>query len=385
MTPAFALGRVVIKNMLGSALAGFLTAYVAFGAAAQTTDWQKTWDETLAAAKKEGKVTVAGSPDPVMRNKVIPAFQARYGIQVEYIGGPSSQTAARIRVERGSGIFSIDVYLTGPDTTYNVLLAEKMLDPLRPFLILPEVTESKNWKTGKLWFMDEEDRYVLRLFSSIIDQPFINTAFVDPSELKTVHDLLNPKWKGKISTEDPTNDSGKGGNVAANIYAQLGPEFTQRLYVDQAVMSSRDRRQLTDWLARGTYPICLTCRADDAAALMKEGYKLLELRDIAGIDPYVNASPFLLSVANKAPHPNAARIFLNWMAGKEAMEIYSHNYNTVSLRTDIDESVIDPHLIPRPGVNYRDADALEWRTKEKRQISAKVRALIKEQFSQTGR
>ena len=48
-------------------LALLLSVTFAASAAAQTSDWQKTWNETLAAAKKEGKVVIVGSPDPVMR------------------------------------------------------------------------------------------------------------------------------------------------------------------------------------------------------------------------------------------------------------------------------------------------------------------------------
>jgi len=46
-------------------------------APAQPADWQKTWEQTLAAARKEGKVVIVGSPDPTMRHEVIPAFQKR--------------------------------------------------------------------------------------------------------------------------------------------------------------------------------------------------------------------------------------------------------------------------------------------------------------------
>src|SRR4029079_14748497 len=107
---------------------GLLAALtVTASAAAQTADWQKKWDETLAAARKEGKVTVVGSPDPVMRNEVIPAFEKRYpGIKVDYLAGRSAELVERVKLERGSGIFSTDVYLSGPDTQYGVLWAEKL-------------------------------------------------------------------------------------------------------------------------------------------------------------------------------------------------------------------------------------------------------------------
>lgn len=364
-----------MKKTIGFFLAGML---IASSAIAQPADWKKTWDDTLAAANKEGKVAVVGSPDPVMRAEVIPAFEKRFpGIKVDYIAGRSSEIVERVKLERGSGIYSVDAYLSGPDTQYNILHAEKMIDPLRPFLILPEVTDGKNWKTGKLWFMDKDGAYVLRLFNSVDSLIFINTDFVKPEEMKSAKDLLNPKWQGKISSEDPTSNRGSGGNTAANIYSQLGADFFKKLYVDQKVVASRDRRQLTDWLARGIHPICLTCRADDVRPLQKEGFKILEVYDLAGLQGRVNSSPFLLSVANKPAHPNAAKVFINWLAGKEGLEIYSRGFDAVTLRTDVDESFLDARSIPKKGVTYPDDADPKWRSVEKLEHGAKIRALLK--------
>ncbi len=144
----------------------FLLGWCAPGLA-QTKGSDKEWQDILNAAKKEGKVVVAGSPDPVMRNEVIPKFTARYGIPIEFIAGRSSQIVSRVQTERSAGIFNVDVYLSGPDTTANTLYGEKLIDPLKPLLILPEVVDGGKWKQGKLWFIDPEERYVVRAFSSV--------------------------------------------------------------------------------------------------------------------------------------------------------------------------------------------------------------------------
>jgi iron(III) transport system substrate-binding protein len=345
-------------------------------AMAQSADWQKIWAETLAAAKKEGKVVIVGTPKPTMRNEIIPKFTTRFGIQVEFIAGRSADIAERIRIERSSGIHSVDVHMSGPDTTLNVLYPEKLIDPLKPLLILPEVTDPGVWKRGKPWFMDPEERFALRLFSSVEALIFINAKYVQPAEMRSAQDLLNAKWKGKIATEDPKLDSGSGGNKAALFYNGLGAEFVKKLYVDQKPAISRDRRQMIDWLARGTYPICLSCRADDAAPLQEEGFKLLEVFELAGMQSNVNATPFLLSVASKAPHPNAARVFVNWMATREALEIYSRGYKSATLRNDVDESFLDPRAVPRPGVDYLDDADPKWRSMQKLDVGSKIRALL---------
>ncbi|HEY1233780.1 MAG TPA: hypothetical protein VGH22_10420, partial [Candidatus Binatia bacterium] len=102
---------------------------------------QQDWNTIVEAAKKEGKVVVAGSPDPVMRNEIIPKFKERYGIPIEFMAGRSSEISARVKTERGSGIYSVDVFLAGPDTTATTLYGEKMIDPLKPLLIMPEVAD----------------------------------------------------------------------------------------------------------------------------------------------------------------------------------------------------------------------------------------------------
>lgn len=353
-----------------------LSTLMTSAAGGQEKNWEKEWNQILAAAKKEGAVVVAGSPDPVMRNEIIPKFMSRLGIPIEFVAGRSSQIAARLRTERSAGIYSVDVFLSGPDTTANILYGEKMIDPLKPLLILPEVIDPSKWRRGKPWFIDPEEKYVLRPFSSVASLLFINTDSVKPAEMRAAKDLLNPKWKGKMSTEDPTT-TGSGANLATRFYTQLGEEFVKKLYVEQKPVSTRERRQFTDWLARGTHPICLNCREDDVRPLQKEGFKLMEIFELSDVPGAVNGSPWLLTVANKAPHPNAACVFINWLLSKEGLEIYSRGYGSVTLRTDVDESFLNHGHIPRAGVHYFDDTDWNWVITGRRETREKVWKLIK--------
>jgi iron(III) transport system substrate-binding protein len=337
----------------------------------------QSWEQTLAAAKKEGSVVVVGSPDPVMRSDIIPKFQARYGIPIEFLAGRSSEIVQRIRTERAAGLYAVDVFLSGPDTTGTALHPEKMLDPLKPLLVLPEVVDGSKWKRGKPWFADPEEKFVLRAFSSIASLLFINTDFVKPEEMRSTKDLLNPKWRGKISTEDPST-TGAGANLAARFHHQFGPDFIKKLYIDQKVVSTRERRQFTDWLARGTQPICLNCREDDVRPLEKEGFKLLEIFEMTDVAPGVNGSPWMMSVANRAPHPNAAKVVVNWMASKEGLELYARGYGSATLRTDVDESFLSSGNIPRAGVKYFDDTEWSWIVTGRHENREKVWKILKE-------
>ena len=343
---------------------------------AQSRAGEKEWNTIIEGAKKEGKLVVAGSPDPVMRNEIIPKFKERYGIPIEFIAGRSSEISARIKTERGSGIYSVDVYLSGPDTTATTLYGEKMIDPLKPLLIMPEVADGTKWKLGKIWFADPEERFAVRGFSSVATLLFINTDQVKPDEMRSAKDLLNPKWRGKISTEDPTT-TGSGANSAARFYHDLGEDFVRKLYIEQKTVRTRERRQMSDWLARGTQPICLSCREDDVRPLIKEGFKIFEIFEFADIPGSINGSPWMLTIANRAPNPKAAQLFANWILSKEGLGIYARGYGSVSMRTDIDETNLNPGNIPKKGVKYFDDTDWKWIVTGRQEYREKVWQVLK--------
>ena len=355
----------------------FIVLLVATTGFAQPKGWEKEWNETLTAAKKEGRVAIAGSPDPVMRNEIIPKFTARFGIQIEFIAGRAVQYISKVKTERSAGIYSVDIFMTGADSTVNTLYPEKLIDPLRPLLILPEVVDPAKWRTGKLWFIDPEETFVLRVFRSLNSLFFYNADHAKAEELRSSKDLLNPKWRGKISTDDPMVN-GAGAANAAMLYVALGGEFVRRLYIDQKPVFSRERRQYTDWLARGTYPICLNCRGDDVRPLRKDGFKLVEVFELSDLSRRVNGSPWLLTVANKAPHPNAARVFANWIASQEGLETYSRGYGATTLRTDVDESFLERDTVPRAGVKYFDDTEWHWAVTGRKEARDKMQQLLRE-------
>jgi len=345
-------------------------------AMAQSKAGEKEWNALIEAAKKEGKVVVAGSPDPVMRNDIMPKFKERYGIAIELLAGRSSEITARVKTERASGIYSVDVYLAGPDTTAVALYGEKIIDPLRPLLIMPEVADGAKWKLGKIWFADPEERYAVRAFSSVATFLFINTDHVKPEEMRTAKDLLNPKWRGKISAEDPTT-TGSGSNAAARFYHDLGEDFVRKLYIEQKTVRTRERRQMSDWLARGTQPICLNCREDDVRPLVKDGFKILEIFELTDMPGSINGSPWMLTMANRAPNPKAAQLFANWILSREGLGIYARGYGSVSLRTDIDETNLNAGNLPKKGVKYFDDTDWNWIVTGRHEYREKVWQVLK--------
>ena len=118
-------GMIIIVQLL---LLGFLTLPVW----AQGKGWEKQWNEILAAARKEGRVVVATSPHETLRRTLPAAFKKRFGITLEYLGGRSSGTAARLRAERRAKVYTIDAMFGGSTALVNILYAEKMMSLITP-------------------------------------------------------------------------------------------------------------------------------------------------------------------------------------------------------------------------------------------------------------
>jgi len=344
---------------------------------AQDTGWEQKWDQWVSAAKKEGKVVFAAAPDPLMRKHIPERFTARFGIKVEYLAGRSNEMTARLRLERQAGIYSVDVVTGGVQTMATSLYAAKMLDPLKPLLILPEVVDGSKWKRGQPWFIDPEAQYILRLFNTASSLFFMNTRFVQPGEMKSIKNLLEPKWQGKISVFDPT-DAGTGSNTAAALYVQFGEPFLKALFVDQKPVFSRDKRQMEDWLARGTYPISFGARSEEVDRLQKEGFPIVKAAPADAMDMLTGASG-LLAIINRAPHPNAARVFLNWLAAKEGAEVFSRAQLHATTRTDVDESFLPSDIVPQRGIKYFDSYDWEFTLSTKEKVRNLLGKLLKRQ------
>ena len=349
------------------------TSAAAAAAPAQTSASSATWDQLVTAAQGEGKVVVSGPPAPDARTKLPDAFKKRFNIDMEYLAGNSSELASRLQSERAANQYTIDVSLGGPDTVYGTFLPNNWLDPLKPALMLPEVVDPKVWPSGAPWFRDPNADTSLQLFNTISPIGYINTSMVDPEELRTTDDLLNDKWKGKIGSYDPSVNGG-GLIFGSVLYVTRGADFAKQLYQGQEVAYTRDYQQIADWVAHGSYPIGI-----GATPVFISQYQGLPLAQMALTDiKTIVAGGFgIVSLWNQAPHPNAAKVFANWIASKEGVSTYGAIDGSAAVRTDLDSSSwLEADLIPKPNGDYFDVYDFKYVTEQRAPI-AKYYASIK--------
>jgi iron(III) transport system substrate-binding protein len=328
------------------------------GAAVASPNWEQQWKQLIAAAQQEGKVVVSGPPTPETRKVVPEVFKERFGFEMEYFApGSTTDLLNRMEGERAAGLYTVDVIVGGAQSLYYQAYEGKILDPVQPILFHPEVTDPSKWIGGKVWFMDPEQQYILRLSNYQTNHIVVNKDVVKPDEIKTWKNLLEPKYRGKISVYEPII-AGTGWNTGNYLWKKLGDDFIKQLYVDQQPAVSRDFRQLSDWTARGIYPISLGLREAEIDTLQKQGFPIAVVPPPGDIAVPVTAGFGLGVLVNKAPHPNAAKLFLNWIATREGQETWQKAERTVSVRTDVDNAWASSYAKPQPGTQF--FDTYDW-------------------------
>lgn len=327
------------------------------------------------AAKAEGSVVVDGPPVDAVREAIVTGFQRAYGIPVSWISSGTSASGARVRAERAAGKYLLDILISGPDTPLVTFLPNGWLDKIEPILIAPDVLDKRKWRDGHLWYADPGNT-ILRFQQYVFPELAINTKLVARREVTTWKSLLNPKWKGKLIAKDPAT-SGSGGSLTSFFYITFGADFVKKLYIDQKPMLSRDARQAMQWLAEGTYPILVGPDMPSLVQFEQLGYPIEPVFPTDG--PNVLSGGYgLVALINKAPHPNAAKLFVNWLAGRAAQTAFSHGTHTLSLRTDADNGAFPPFLFPQKGVKYMDTYDYKFVTEKRDPANAKARELLGE-------
>lgn len=337
------------------------------------------WNELVERAGQEGKVVVSGPANATTRTELPAAFKRRFGVELEYLAVNTGELMTRLQSERAAGQYTLDAMLAGAQSLYLVGYPERMFDPLPPALIHPEATDPRRWVSGHPWYMDPEQQYILRVSNYAGLNVWVNTQHVQPGELTSWSELLAPRYRGKISVWEPTVP-GTGWLTATYLRRQLGDDFIRGLYRDQQPAVSRDNRQLADWMARGSYPISLGLSPADAEQLKADGFPLaVAMQDLPEAPGFVTAGFGLTALLNRAPHPHAARLFLNWIAMREGQEAWNRSQRTPGTRTDLDNAWAPPYVVPQPGVHY--FDSYEWDY----QVSGRTPETIEQMRALTGR
>jgi iron(III) transport system substrate-binding protein len=256
------------------------------------------------AAKQEGKLVLYGVGTPDLYEPVRAGFAKHFpGIELQGVDQRGRDSREKIVAEQQSKNYVADVVISGTDTQAE-LVSLGLTEAYQP-------AEIGNALPGLVPAGGAMSPRTLTIFTIAI-----NTTLVPPDqEPKKWQDVLDPKWKGKLAMDDPRG-SGPGGTILSGIDYVYGQEIEQKL-ADQQLFFATQAGPIWTALNRGEYAIFLSGGHPDLIANRKAGAPVKQIRPVEG----VGVTPIGQSLLKNAPHPNAAKLWIEWSLSDEGQSL----------------------------------------------------------------
>lgn len=306
------------------------------------------WEQTVKQAKKEGRLTVYSTAPGEIRQALQASFKEQFGFSPEVISVRGGEMGQKLLTERRAGLYLVDVYMGGSTTPITQLKPVGVLDSLDSSLILPEVKDTSKWLENKLWWIDE-DKTVLMFLGFPVPNLGLNINLTSKEEIKSYRDLLSPKFKGKIIMNDPTlaGTAAKGFSVIG--FHLMNLDYWREIAKQEPTII-RDQRQQVEWLSQGKFSVLFFPQSAVITDFIRAGAPVVSHTPVEGT--YVTGASGNITLVNKAPHPAAAKVFINWVLSKDGQTAFSQAFGRQSLRLDVTTEGLDPVAIRQPGGKY---------------------------------
>ncbi len=277
----------------------FAIAFFFFGSQARGQD-----AKLVAAAKKEGKVVVYGSLESDTVGAIKKAFQKRTGIEMEYWRASATKVMDQAMGEYRAGKPLFDIILTN-DNPMQIMLKEGIF-------------AKYNSPSAADFAKDAIDPNLGPRYRNVIVGVIYNKNVIKPADApKSLEDLINPKYKGKLVMPDPTQHTTTTQWVAS-LFKLMGKEKADKYIRDLAAMKPILVESLlpaAERVTTGETPIAITY-VKYVFIFGQKGAPLdyVRLGKMMGDGHY-------LGLNNKAPHSNGGKAFIDYFLDDESMNI----------------------------------------------------------------
>jgi iron(III) transport system substrate-binding protein len=252
-------------------------------------------EKIVAAAKKEGTLTLYTTIAEKDLPTLIKPFEAKYGVKVNVWRAGTDKVLQRTVAEAKANRREVDaVHFGSPEM--EALSREKVLQPVA----------SPTYKDLVPGSVPKHQEWVATLLSVWVQA--YNTNLIKKADLpKTYQDLLDPKWKGKLGIESKNQDWFES-VIQLNGGGDKGLKFFQDLVARNGVSPRSGHTLLTNMVVSGEVPMALTVYNYMPEQAKKKGAPI----DWFALEPAIARSN-AVGVARQAPHPAAALLFHEYM------------------------------------------------------------------------
>ena len=259
-------------------------------------------DKIVAAATKEGTLTLYTAFRPQDLPAIIEPFEKKYGIKVKAWRSGSNNVTQRVLTEAAGKRFEADAIMM-PAQEMEAVRREQILQPVNsPYF--------KDLMPGAL----PADHQSVTVLMNVVVQAY-NTSLIKKQDLpKTYQDLLDPKWKGKLGIET------KAEEWYTTVVMSMGEEKGVKMFRDMVARNGMSVRLgvslLNNLVVAGEVPLGLTLYID----LPEKGKRAGKPIDWFALDPVV-AHGFNIGLTRRSSHPNAALLFYDYMLSPDTQKL----------------------------------------------------------------
>ena len=332
-------------------VAGVVVA-MPLGATAQ--GWEAEKAKLVAAAEAEGEMILFSQPNRAARDFLAAEWGKAYPkIKLSISAFQGQELEPRMKLERGSGKFLWDLVFTGSTIGFD-LTKDGFIEPFLDEIVDPDIKRPEIWGGWDEAFVDRDKKYVfstnVALKSPVYDAKKLAPEKVAKSGLKI---LFDPELKDRIMWHEP-GVPGPGAQFAFYLRQRLSDDEIKRFIVEQRVKFAAQQNQVIEALARGTAWMGLGPGNSRAliAPYVQAGVNV-DIRKF-GPSPELNDVTIggsTLFVVKNRPHPNATKLFLNWLLSQDVQAGFAKATEQNSRRTDV-ASVADADGTPVKGAKY---------------------------------
>ena len=328
------------------------------------------YEKTLAAAMEEGVVSIIGHESELRRAILKDEFEKRFpGIRVEYLGLPGGEADARCESEWDAGAFNYDVVMARCTDFLFEIADEGGLQPISDNVLLPNILEEELWVGGfDESYLDTQDEYIFSFGAFSLSITWQRTDLLPQDEITMIEQLLDPKYGPKLGFADPRT-SFLSNYQTAFIYENAGEEGLRTLFEDNGARIFGTGDQLIDtmvrtddlWLAVG-FPDHRLKSFQDAGLEAASNIEATKFENAC----WMGRTNGFVAIPVGNPHPNATKIWVNWVLGEEAQYIWSYDSGEASARADVP---------PGTSGRFPDPTQCNWRNFQTEEFQVSTRLL----------
>ena len=313
--------------------------------------FQAEWDALIAAAHEEGQLSLVFGGGGANFRPLAAFFGEKFGIEMIIATGSGRAGVERTLAEQTAGRYLVDAMYGGATPVATRMIPANALDPIADLFMRPDVTDKSLWYGGRHWYTDPPQQFQ---FSYAADARPMNLSMVyntdlvsqeDIDAMSSVFDYLDPKWKGKIVSHSPVSGGGRGTYYTVYVHPEIGPSWIDGFVSRELEVTFNDeRRFVVDGIAKGKFHmgIAIGGSGNDLDSLSSLGVPVKRLRKEFKEGGTLSASSDThnMTVPINRPHPNAAKLWVNWFLSQEGQTFMHTNAARVSeptLRLDVTE------------------------------------------------